>query len=58
MLLGLWINRSLAEEPLKASFLKAEEAEWLHQRQQRLKVAILTGALSHLCSADSGMPLG
>ena len=39
ILLGVWINRSLAETPLTASFLKAEEAEWLHHRQLRAKVS-------------------
>ncbi len=42
VVLGLWINRSLAESPLKADFLKPQEAQWLHQRQTRNKVAHFT----------------
>lgn len=38
IVLGIWINRSLAASPLQATFLKQEEAEWLHSRQQRAKV--------------------
>ena len=33
LMLGLWIRRSLAESPLKAKFLREDEAEWLHERQ-------------------------
>ena len=49
IVLGVWMNRSLAETPLTADFLKPDEAEWLHQRQQKAKVSATAEA--SLCFA-------
>lgn len=52
ILLGFWINRCLAPNPLQATFLKQEEAEWLHKRQQLAKVCKSHQACSktqHIC---------